>query len=106
MSSVSVFDFSDYKEFLRAWIDEKGHKGRGLKTKLAQAIGCNSTYVAHILHGKSHLSLEQGEAAARFKGLDTKEKHYFLLLIQLGRAGTVELRRYFETQRTEALQEH
>lgn len=91
-----LFEYTDYKDFLRDRISTYPNKGRGVRRQLAAALKCQNTYVSHVLSGDHHLSLEQGESAARFLGLSSDEAEYFLSLITLNRAGTVELRRMFE----------
>ncbi|RYZ98604.1 MAG: hypothetical protein EOP11_20440, partial [Proteobacteria bacterium] len=65
---------------------------------MAQASGCNVTYVSQVLHGPRDFSLEQAEAASGYLGHGPEERHYFLLLVQKARAGTGALRAYFEGQ--------
>lgn len=86
---ISVFEFEDYRLFLNTWIDAQSTKG--LKGRLAEALGVSSTLVSLILKGDKHLSAEQGTEAIEFLGLQEKEADYFLLLVELGRAGTMKL---------------
>jgi len=96
--AVSVFEFSNYKEFLENWIGLQPNKGRGLRRQLAEAAGCQVAYISHVLVGDRQLSLEQGEAIGRFLGLRSDEFEFFLLLIEKARAGTSHLRSYFDRQ--------
>lgn len=94
----SVFDFNDYKEFLAAF--EKARKSfeRGFRSRLATQLGCQSGYISHVLNGSAHLSLEQAMRASAFLNLNDKERKYFLLLVEFGRAGTKELKEHFKTE--------
>jgi uncharacterized protein (TIGR02147 family) len=65
---------------------------------MAEAMHCNTAYVAQVLNGSAHFSLEQGEGLISLLGLHDREADYFLLLIQHARAGTSGLRRRLETQ--------
>jgi hypothetical protein len=92
-----LFQFTDYKAYLSSVLG--GPRGkRGLKTELARAAGCQLAYLSQVLGGNAHLSLEQGEAIARYLGCSARESHGLLLLIQLARAGTPSLRAYFQNQ--------
>ncbi|MGE3260207.1 MAG: TIGR02147 family protein [Bacteriovoracia bacterium] len=91
-----IFDFLSYKEFL-----EK-RSGRGFRSQMAEAIGCQRAFISQVLQGEAHFNLEHGERLGRFLELGEEELHYFLLLIQYERAGTENLRRYF-LQQLEAL---
>lgn len=94
----SIFEFSDYKVFLLQWIDSAPRGGRGVRRRLAEACACQVAYVSHVLAADRHFSLEQAEAAARFMRLREDELEFFILLVERARAGTVELRRYFDRQ--------
>ena len=93
----SLWDFRDYKAYLGALVGAPGAR-KGLKTKIARAIDCQSTYVSQVLHRSAHLSLEQTERLAQFLGLGEEESHYLLLLVQKERAGTRSLKEIFRRQ--------
>jgi len=93
-----IFEFSEYKAFILEF--EKSRKGfeRGFRSKLAEHIGCQSGYISHVLNGKAHFSLEQAIQISAFFKLTEPEKKHFLLLVEHDRAGTKELRNYFEQE--------
>ena len=62
---ISVYDFQDYRVFLNAWIDSQA-KTRGLKGRLAEAMGISSTMLSLIFKGDKNLSLEQAAEARSF----------------------------------------
>lgn len=95
---TSVYDFRDYKVFICEALKTRKNHGRGERSRLATAIRCHTAYVSQVLKGNSHLSLGQGMRAAKFLGLDSSETHYFILLLQISRAETPELRHYFTEQ--------
>lgn len=103
---MNIFEYKDYKTFIEDWIRSKPQRGHGLKSKLASAIQCNTTYVTQILNGKPDFSPEQAEAASRFFGLAPSETRYFLLLVQLGRAGTPPLRAILLEQVEQSIETH
>jgi uncharacterized protein (TIGR02147 family) len=100
----SVYDVEDYKKYLL--LMEEQWSGRGMRTDLARALGCQPAYISQVLNGDRHLSLEQSEAATAFFGHSREEAHYFLLLVQFARAGTVPLRDYFRRQLDEHRDQH
>lgn len=87
-----VFEFDDYKAFILAYIESAPNGGRGVRRRLSQAAGCQVAYISHVLAGDKHLSPEQAEAVARFFHLREEELDFFLLLVQLARAGTLQLK--------------
>jgi uncharacterized protein (TIGR02147 family) len=94
----SVWDFTSYKDYLKAWIAAQPHRGHGSKAAMARAANCQTAYVSQVVLGSAHLSLEQAERIAGFLELAEEEMSYFLLLIQRERAGTEALKRFFSKQ--------
>lgn len=101
---VSVYDYKDYKKFILDWIEQYSDKSRGLRKSLAEAVGCQTPFITHVLSGDYHFSLEQGEGCARWMGLNDRDTEFFLLLISYKRAGTKTLEKLFERQINEKLQ--
>jgi hypothetical protein len=97
MSKITVFDFSEYKGYLKSHLGGKSHR-RGVKSALAHAIPCQPTYVSQVLNGEVHFSLEQATSINRFFGHTEEESHFFLLLLMKDRAGNAELKTYFGRQ--------
>lgn len=100
----SLFQYQDYKEFLNDKLDQLNDGGRGSRARLSRAVGCQTAYTAQVLRGASQFSLEQGESINVFLGHTEDEGHYFLLLLQLAKAGTSALRNRFLKQ-VESLQD-
>ncbi len=94
---MNLFEANDYKAYL---IDRLGsvHAGRGSRSRLAVAVGCNTAFVSQVLNGHSHFSLEQAHKINGFFGHSKDQATYFLTLVQLNRAGTTELKDYFADQ--------
>lgn len=96
MNDNSVFNYYDYKAYLTA-LTGVGQR-RGLRLQMAKAAKCQPTYVSLVLNGNSHFSLEQAELISDFLGHSKEEMHFFLLLLQKGRAGSKRLENYFREQ--------
>ncbi|MGZ3772066.1 MAG: TIGR02147 family protein [Pseudobdellovibrionaceae bacterium] len=88
MEKLSLYEFQDYKKYLHQWMERAPNQGRGFRKQLADAIGCQTPFITHVLNGNYHLSLEQAEACARWLGLNDDETEFFILLVIKGRAGT------------------
>ncbi|MCM0605949.1 MAG: TIGR02147 family protein [Xanthomonadaceae bacterium] len=93
-----IFDYSDYREYLLAWIASRPNKGRGLRVSIAETIHSPVSHVSQVLKGISNLSFEQAEGLNELLGHSTEQADYFLLLVQLQRAGTPKLRARLKTQ--------
>lgn len=95
---TNVFDCDSYKNYLQLVIEAQPRSGHGYKARLADAIGCQRTFVSQVLHDEAHFNLEHGEKINNFLDHSPEESHFFLLLIQYERAGTEGLRTYFQQQ--------
>lgn len=100
----SVFEFSDYKAYLEAFIVGQPKRGHGIRTQLSEAVGCQLAYLSQILKGKADFTLEQAGKANRFLGHSKEESHFFMLLVQRSRAADLPTRNYFSEQLEELLQ--
>jgi uncharacterized protein (TIGR02147 family) len=98
MKKLSIFEYKDYKKFILDWMDNTPNQGRGQRKLLAEAIGCQTPFITHVLSGDYHLSLEQADACARYLELNELDTEYFILLIQRQRAGTKSLEFFFTKQ--------
>lgn len=95
---MSIFEFTDYKAYIRENLKKKPKKGHGEMLRLAEALSIHSTLVSQILKGSKNFTLEQAQGAAEYLGLIGLEADYFMNLVQLERAGTSKLKSYFKSQ--------
>jgi uncharacterized protein (TIGR02147 family) len=86
-----IFNFDDYRAFLKAFIQSRPRLGRGVLTKMAEHMDMTSAQMSHVFQGHREFNLEQALKAASFLGLSKMETEYFLELVQLARAGSREL---------------
>jgi len=87
----SLFEYDDYKAYLKHFLAGNKDQGYGSRTKLAKQLNCNVAYVSQVLNKYANFSLEQGERINRFFGHGKQESQFFLLLIQKAKAGTRDL---------------
>lgn len=97
---VSVFEFDDYKKYLKARIRQMPKGGRGELQKISAFLRIHSTRFSHVFHGNEDLTLEQGIGLTRYLGLGELEADYFMVLLQLAKAGSEELRQFFIQKKT------
>ncbi len=95
---MSIFDYSEYKEFVNDWISLQAKGGHGQFRQLALKLGINSVVMSQVFRGDRELTLEQGLGVTLFIGLSELERDFFLLLVQKSRAGSVELKTVLEKQ--------
>lgn len=94
---ASIYDFRDYRDFLNTALETTGPL-RGIRSKLAVSLGCGTAFISQVMQGKVHFSLEHGLQTCNFLNLDEDETHYFLLLLQMARAGSKKLSDYYLKQ--------
>jgi uncharacterized protein (TIGR02147 family) len=95
---MTIFEFDDYKLYLRGWMRSRPHRGRGEVLRLAKAIGVHSTLVSQVLNGPKDFTLEQTQALGEHLGLIATESEYLMNLVQRERAGTPKLKKHFAGQ--------
>lgn len=91
----SLFDHRDYKDYLRAKVAERG---RGERSRIAEALRCHLAYVSQVMAGEAQFSLEQADALNIYLGHSEDEADFFLLLVSQARAGTASLRKVYEAR--------
>lgn len=105
MVKLSIYEYKDYKRFIIDWMEQAPQNGRGMRKQLAEAIGCQTAFITHVLSGDYHLSLEQAEACARWMGLNEADSEFLLLLVMHQRAGTKSLENLLRRQISERREE-
>lgn len=91
---MSVFEHQNYKNYLKNIFTIDG-SGRGMRSKLAKHIGCQSGFISHILNGHVNFSLEQTLKVSDFLEHDEEQSEFFMLLVQFERAGSADLKNHF-----------
>lgn len=84
---MSIFEFSDYRAFIKKSLSLKPKSGRGELSKIAEHLGVHSTLISLIMNGDRELTLEQCFDLSQYFELNELETEYFSLLVQLSRAG-------------------
>ena len=103
---LDIYRFDSYKSYLQARLDGPDGLGKGGRSRLAEVIGCQTAFVSQVLKGPAHLSMEHGDAINHYFRHDDSESEYFLLLIQLARAGTPSLRSYLQRRLKKFIHTH
>lgn len=100
----SLFEFSNYQEFLVSQLGSKSSRS-GQKTLLAEKLNIKASYLSRVLNGDSDLTQEQALTTAQFFSLNGIEQEYFILLVNLQRAGTIELKNFYKHSLNKILNE-
>lgn len=89
---MNVLDFDDYRQFLRKTIAAMPNGGHGQNKRISEAAGISTAFFSQVLSEKRQLSAEQASLIADFLGLSEAHAEYFLLLVEIDRAGNHSLR--------------
>ncbi len=90
-----LFSAEDYRDYLNTIC---GKTKSGMKATLARVAGTFNSYISKVLNYDGHLTLEQAQEISSYLGHSEKEKQFFFLLLQKGRAGTRKLQDYFSNE--------
>lgn len=96
---LDLFDFSDYRSYLRAWLERARETSSSNLSRLAEAVGVHTTFLSHVLAGKKNLNLEQATLVSEAIAHTKIEREYFFILIELDKAGTEKLREYWREKK-------
>jgi hypothetical protein len=95
---MRIYQYTDYRRFLRDTLQALPAKGRGELQKMARHAGIHSSVLSQVFQEKRELTPEQSVAVAHYLELGDTESLYFLLLTQIARAGTERLRSVYRAE--------
>lgn len=99
---MSVIEFNDYKKYLAATLKTSG-ESRGIRSRLARHLRCQTSHISQVLRGSTHFSLEHAAQINEFLKHTYDESEYFILLLLRDRSGNRSLTKHFE-KRMELIQ--
>lgn len=89
---MKVFEFDDYKQFVRKKLHDSNNKGHGQYSRIARDLNIHTSMVSQVFSGPKHLTFEQACRICKFFGFTELETDYFIALVQMERAGNEEAR--------------
>ena len=95
-SSVNIFEYSDFRAFVKAKLKAMPKQGYGQFRKIANFLSMSSVMISQIFNGVREIGPEQGHKLSHFFNLSKLEREYFFTLVQISRAGSVELKEYYQ----------
>ncbi len=81
----SIFDYTDYKDFLR---DLSLERPIGFVSKLARAANCQRSYISQALNSHVQLTPDQIHGIGAYLGLNDAESDMLQLLLEKSRSAT------------------
>jgi len=98
MSTLDIWNYTDYKAFIKDTIASRENGGRGQLKKLSEYLGVHSTLISQVVNGIKDFSDEQSLKVAWFLQLTELEVDYFLAMVFYSKAGTADLKAYHLTK--------
>lgn len=95
---MAVFEFNDYKAYFKTHIRAKG---RGEYRKISEYLGVHPTLISQVFSGSKDFSPEQVLKMANYFGLGKTEARYLVILVEIERAGSRDLKEQFVEMREE-----
>lgn len=95
---ISIYQFDSYKNYFNAWVTQQPKKGHGEYRRLALALNVSTTMISQIFNSQKDLSLEMACEMTEYLLLNDEESDYFLLLVELSKAGSSKLRSRLQKQ--------
>lgn len=95
---MKIFEFQNYKAFIRSMITNHPDLGHGSIKKMAAALRVHPSLISQVLNGIKDLTSEQANDIAGFFCLSELETEYFLCLVDIERAGTTRLKVFHQSR--------
>lgn len=89
-----IYEFDDYKNYVRSVILDMPKRGRGQYKLLGEYLNVGSVVISQIFNSDKDLTHEQAFLCAEFLGLNELEREYFLTLVSYSRAAHFKLKEY------------
>ena len=96
---MTIFEFKDYKQFVRHMINTQPVLGRGSVKRMAEALRVHPSLISQVLKGTKEFTAEQANDVAVFLNLNELETECFLCLVDIERAGTSRLKTFLQNKR-------
>ena len=96
---MRIFEFNDYRLFLKQYIKSLPKHGRGQISLMADFLKITQPLMSQILSNDKILNLEQADLLAEYLQFNEIEKEYLFILVQIERSGRQSLKKYFTENR-------
>lgn len=95
---MNIFDYDDYKAYVRDRITAMPGKGRGEMKRLAEAIRVSPSTLSLVFSGPRDLTPEQALELGATMGLSESALEYLVLLVERSQAGSEKLRSHRDSR--------
>lgn len=92
---MNVFEFKDYREFLKNRVQECSEK-RGYLAKIAEAAGCQRSYLTLVLKKEANFTPEHAFGLTQFWEFSEDQATYFMDLVSYERCSSAPMKKHLE----------
>lgn len=96
-----IENFKDYTTYLNHWIKAQPNDGFGLRKKISDHLGVQTSYFSQVLSGKVVLKEDYALLLNDYLRHDYLESDYFLTLVAIDRASSHGLKNYYQNKAQE-----
>jgi len=97
-----IYEFAEYRAFLKAKLRAFPKKGRGKSLELARLMRVHPSVISQVFAGTRNFTEEQAMEVCDFLSLSTAEATYFRLLVRLASAHTRKLKAVLQEELKQA----
>lgn len=102
---MSIFQFDNYRDFLRSYVRSLPKNGHGELSRIAKHLGVSSTTLSQILSGTKNFSTDHAFDLAEYLQLTEVETDYLYILVEIDRAATKKNQTYLRNKLIRAREE-
>lgn len=96
--SKSIYEFDDYKDYFNFWVSQLPKGGYGEYRRVSQTLSVSTTLISQVFKGDKQLSAEMASELCDYMRLSDNEADYFLLMLDLQKAGSFKLKNRLKRQ--------
>ena len=89
---MTVFDFEDYREFLKAITHKLSSEKAGEMSRMAKALKVSTSFLSQVLQGNKNFSHDHAFLLSKYLRMTDFEHRYLIELVNLARATHPELK--------------
>lgn len=97
---MDIFKYDNYKDLINELLIFQPNKGRGQYKRISEYLNVSSVLISQIFKGNKEISVEQGLKLCDYFNFIDLEKKFFITLINQNRAGTFELKKFYDKELT------
>lgn len=102
---MSIFEFSNYRDFIRGYVRNLGKAGHGELSKIASHLRISTTMLSQIMSGQRDFNTDHAYDLAEYLELTELETDYLYLLVEIERAGTHKNKSYLKKKLNQTKEE-